>query len=163
MKNKFFMVPALNPSVAETELNSFCLSHSINHLEKHFVADGSNSFWAFSLTYSEGEIPLSSVVKHKGKIDYREVLNPDDFVLFSRLRELRTELANKEGTAPYNIFNNQQLSEIVLKRPHSKTALLDISGIGQTRADKYGVAFMELLKTMTEPGGETTVAEAIET
>jgi hypothetical protein len=55
--------------------------------------------------------------------DYREVLSPEEFVVFSKLREVRKQFAEKESVPAYTIFTNEQLAEMVRVLPDSATAL----------------------------------------
>lgn len=91
---------------------------------------------------SEGAL-ADSIPKRKNKIDYKDVLNETDFVIYARLRDLRKDLAEREATPVYNIFTNEQLAAIVQQRIVTKSALLAVEGIGQTRVEKYGKAFMD--------------------
>ncbi|OQX09234.1 MAG: hypothetical protein BWK73_23320 [Thiothrix lacustris] len=157
MKQKFFRIPVANPEGIEADLNAFCDQHRVSNVDKQFVADAANSFWAVCVTWSdnEGSLAGSSFKRttnpKTGKIDYKEVLNDDDFIVFSRLRELRKNIAERDGIAAYNVFTNEQLAAIVQRRISSKTALMEVDGIGQTRADKYGDAFLECLQTLVVP------------
>ncbi len=156
MKQKFFRIPVANPEDMEADLNAFCDQHRVSHIDKHFVAEGANSFWAVCVTWSDNEGSLAGSAKRitnpkTGKIDYKEVLNDDDFILYSRLRELRKTIAERDGIAAYNVFTNEQLAAIVQRRISSKTALQEVDGIGQTRADKYGDTFIDCLQSITPP------------
>jgi superfamily II DNA helicase RecQ len=156
MKQKFFRIPVANSDDTEADLNAFCDQHRVSNVDKHFVAEGANSFWAVCVTWSDNEGSLAGSIKRTtnpktGKIDYKEVLNDDDFIVFSRLRELRKTIAERDGIAAYNVFTNEQLAAIVQRRISSKTALLEVDGIGQTRADKYGDVFIECLQTLVQP------------
>lgn len=148
MKHKFFKVPVSDPVNVETELNIFISQHRIAHIDRYFVADGANSFWSICLTWLEGEGALAdSLPKRKNKIDYKEVLNEADFALYAQLRDLRKTIAEQEATPVYNIFTNEQLAAIVQQRIVTKSALLAVEGIGQTRVDKYGNIFMDTIKS----------------
>jgi superfamily II DNA helicase RecQ len=148
MKHKFFKIPVSDPVNGEIELNTFVSQHRIAHIDRHFVADGANSFWSICLIWLEGEGALAdSVTKRKNKIDYREVLNETDFAVYAQLRDLRKNLAEQEATPVYNIFTNEQLASIVQQRIVTKSALLAVEGIGQTRVDKYGDIFMNIIKS----------------
>jgi hypothetical protein len=46
-------------------------------------------------------------------VDYKEVLNEADFAVFSRLRDLRKVIAEKEAVPAYAIFTNEQLAAMV--------------------------------------------------
>lgn len=66
-----------------------------------------------------------------------EVLPPDR-QLVERLRQLRTELAEEEGVAPFLIFHDKTLKAIAGSKPGTPAALLEIPGIGEMKAERYG-------------------------
>ena len=80
-----------------------------------------------------------------GKIDYREVLSPEDFAVFARLRQLRKEIAQAEAVPVYTIFTNDQLAQMVQSRATTKAALEKIAGVGDARIEKYGPRVLEFL------------------
>ena len=61
-----------------------------------------------------------------------------DRQLVERLRQLRSELAKEEGVAPFLIFHNRTLKAIADYKPETPTALLEIPGIGEMKAERYG-------------------------
>ncbi|HHL19302.1 MAG TPA: DNA helicase RecQ [Thiothrix sp.] len=69
-----------------------------------------------------------------------------DVVLRENLRLLRNRLADEQGVPPYIIFHDSALDEMANKRPMSDQAFLAITGVGQVKLDRYGEAFMEVLK-----------------
>ena len=152
MKHKFFKIPVSYSEVYEKELNIFIAQHRITHIDRHFVADGVNSFWSICVTWlnSEGAF-ADNAIKRKNKIDYKEVLNEVDFTIYARLRELRKTIAEREAIPVYNIFTNEQLAAIVQQRIFTKTALLAVEGVGQTRVEKYSSAFLDCLKNSLQP------------
>ncbi len=158
MKQKFFRIPVADSAVAEAELNSFCDQQSVSHLERHLVMDGQHSFWAICVTWSgntNSPVGKAKAGSGKRKIDYKDELSDDDFMMYSRLRELRKTVAEREGVAVYNVFNNEQLAAIVQQRISSKNALTGIAGIGQKRIDKYGDEFLDCLRlVLTGDGSE---------
>ena len=58
--------------------------------------------------------------------------------LFERLRQLRKELAEEEGVAPFVIFHDKTLRTIAGHKPVTLTALLEIPGIGEVKVERYG-------------------------
>ena len=74
------------------------------------------------------------------KVDYKEVLKPEDFEVFSRLRDWRKAEAEQEGVPVYGVFTNEQLAEMVRQRAGTKAALKGIAGVGEARVEKYGAA-----------------------
>lgn len=150
MKYQFFTIPAQNPSSATDDLNAFCSQYCISEIEKQFVANGANSFWSICVTWieQEGALAVDGVRQQKNKIDYKDVLNDDEFTLYSRLRTLRKTIAEREGTPAYNIFTNAQLAAIVQQRIATKSALLELEGIGKMRVEKYADELLDYIKDM---------------
>ena len=85
-------------------------------------------------------------------VDYKEVLSPEDFVIFARLRETRKELAKTEQVPAYAIFTNEQLAEMARIRPVSKNGFSKIVGVGESRIQKYGTQFLKILKEEDSTG-----------
>lgn len=70
--------------------------------------------------------------------------------LFDILRELRLEISKESGIPPYMIFGDGTLREMSIKFPISKSEMLDISGVGENKYDKYGDRFSEVISSYVE-------------
>lgn len=70
--------------------------------------------------------------------------------LFERLRQLRKELAEEEGVAPFVIFHDKTLRTIAGHRPMTLSALREISGIGEVKVERYGRRVLNVVNP--EPG-----------
>jgi len=81
----------------------------------------------------------------EGKIDYKQVLSPEDLLVFSKLREVRKTLAEKAAVPPYAVFTNEQLAAMAQQRVASTAALEKIEGVGPARVEKFGAAVMAVL------------------
>ncbi|OUS23804.1 ATP-dependent DNA helicase RecQ [Gammaproteobacteria bacterium 45_16_T64] len=68
-----------------------------------------------------------------------------DRVLWEALRAERKRLADEQGVPPYIIFGDVTLMEMMERRPGSAAHMLQISGIGQHKLDKYGDVFLAIL------------------
>lgn len=146
MPYKIFRLPVANADWAEQELNAFLRAHRVLPVERRFVDTGENSYWTFCVDYADGRgSAATSQSSGKGKVDYREVLSPEDFAVFAKLRELRKNLAADEAVPVYMVFTNEQLAEMVRNRVRSKEALAKIEGVGPSRVDKYGAKMLEIL------------------
>jgi ATP-dependent DNA helicase RecQ len=66
--------------------------------------------------------------------------------LFERLRELRLRIARKAGVPPYVIFHDKTLREMAALRPPTRAGLLRISGVGESKLEKYGEVFLEVIR-----------------
>ncbi|MDR1251783.1 MAG: DNA helicase RecQ [Treponema sp.] len=69
-----------------------------------------------------------------------------DNALFAKLRELRKELAAKEGFPAYIVFSDASLRDICRKRPVSLAQLAAVHGVGSVKLEKYGEAFIKCVK-----------------
>ena len=146
MAYRFFYVPARSPEPAETELNDFLLRHRVQTVDRQFVAAGEHSAWCLCVAYDETRDGESRARRTKGGIDYREVLAPADFDVYSELRRLRKRLAEEQAVPPYTVFSNEQLAAMVTRRVRTQADLRAIDGVGQARCERYGEAFLELLR-----------------
>ena len=64
---------------------------------------------------------------------------------FERLRLWRLEEAREQGVPPYVVFGDATLRALSTHLPQSDEALLEISGIGQSKLERYGEAVLALL------------------
>ncbi len=148
----FFTIPALNPNAAQVQLNQFLAANRVVAMEKQWLAAGNESLWAICVTVAAGNAALPACLKmpsSKGgradRVDYREVLNPDDFGIFASLRTLRQTIAAQDGVPPYALFTNEQLACMARDRPVTLEDLRTIEGVGEARTGKYGATFLQAL------------------
>ena len=138
MQVHFFSIPLLSGESESAAVNAVLQSHRVVDVQKHFVPDGSNSWWAVCVTTVS--TMASPPELKKGRVDYREILSTEDFDVFARLRLLRKQLADKDGVPPYAVFTNEQLADMVRNRVQTLSGLQEINGVGPARAEKYGAA-----------------------
>ena len=119
MPLKFFVVPIRDHGSVENEVNSFLSSHRILTVERRWVEHGADSYWALCIDYLEGSASSRTAKSSKRSKDYREVLSPDDFAVFAKLRDLRKEIAKDEAVPVYTIFTNEQLASLITERVRS--------------------------------------------
>ena len=84
---RFFLIPVRQSGPAEEELNGFLRSHRVLNVDRQWVDEGSESFWSFCVDYLEtGQDGRAAQggASERGKVDYREVLSPEQFALFGR-------------------------------------------------------------------------------
>lgn len=62
--------------------------------------------------------------------------------LYESLRALRAEIAAREKIPAHVVFSNAALQDMCQKKPTTKTAFLDVDGVGQRKAEAYGEAFL---------------------
>lgn len=66
--------------------------------------------------------------------------------LVKRLKAFRLEQSRKEKIKPYYIFNDAQMEDIIAKNPQTKEELLQVSGFGNVKVEKYGEEIVGILK-----------------
>ncbi|MGD8976645.1 MAG: DNA helicase RecQ [Gammaproteobacteria bacterium] len=72
-------------------------------------------------------------------------LGPADEALFESLRALRKRLAGDQGVPPYVVFGDATLVEMSQRKPASEAELLDITGVGQVKLERYGNEFLDAI------------------
>jgi len=150
MRFHFATIPIFDPAPAEAELNRFLATHRVVGIDRQLVANGDRTAWVVCVSYSEG--PSSEVAPSASKrerIDYKEVLSEPQFRVFAKLRELRKQLAERDGVPPYALFNNEQLAAMVTRGVRSKAQLGAINGVGPARVEKYGTEFLARMAELT--------------
>ena len=83
-----------------------------------------------------------------------------DKTLFEELRQLRTQLARKEGLPPYCIFHDRTLREMATRRPASPREMLDVVGVGEITSRKYGRFFLDLISSYKESKPEIRISKS---
>ncbi|MGE5376156.1 MAG: RecQ family ATP-dependent DNA helicase, partial [Bacteroidota bacterium] len=84
--------------------------------------------------------------KKKSELEYNSAL-------FALLRQKRKELADQAAVPPYVIFSDRTLIEMAAYYPQSMAGMLNISGVGQAKLNRYGQAFLEIIKPYCEKHG----------
>ena len=95
MSLHFFIVPVRDSECVERELNGFLASHKVLSIDRQLVDLGMNSFWAICIDFLDspaGETTRLSNLS-RSRVDYKTILPPEEFEVFSRLRQLRKDLA----------------------------------------------------------------------
>ncbi|GJM59897.1 DNA helicase RecQ [Persicobacter diffluens] len=79
-----------------------------------------------------------------------------DKVLFGQLLALRKEVAKRKKVPPYVVFSEPSLEEMAITYPCTMEGILQIQGVGQGKAAKFGKPFIELInKYVSENDIET--------
>ena len=65
--------------------------------------------------------------------------------LFSQLRQLRFDTAQREGLPPYVVFGDKSLVDMCLRAPRRAEDMLGIYGMGERKYEKYGSAFFAVI------------------
>jgi len=159
MQIQVFSVPMEGDEEAVAAVNRFLRAHKVLSIEKVAVQQAGRQFWSLCLEYlpkapaAAGRTP-GAFANDRPRTDYRETLSAPQFQRFSKLRELRKQLADSEGLPVYTLFTNAQLAELACKVPRDRTALAGIDGLGAAKVDRYGEPLLALLQSLPEPEPE---------
>ncbi len=66
-------------------------------------------------------------------------------VLVRKLKEYRLQESRKNNIKPYYIFNDAQMEDLIQKNPKSEKELLEVSGFGAAKVEKYGNDILRIL------------------
>ena len=80
----------------------------------------------------------------------RADLAGSDLELFEKLRAERLSIAKDLDVPPYVVFTDATLIALAKERPRDWDELLDIPGIGQSKRERFGKAFLEVIEDYME-------------
>jgi ATP-dependent DNA helicase RecQ len=72
------------------------------------------------------------------------VIEPE-VALFGKLAALRREIALADSIAPYMVFHDKTLHEMVEKMPADLCTMRKVSGVGEAKLEKYGERFLAII------------------
>jgi ATP-dependent DNA helicase RecQ len=72
-----------------------------------------------------------------------------DVELLDRLKELRRGLAARRHVPAYVVFNDATLLEMAALKPSTADELLQVNGVGQAKLQRYGEAFLGVIRSTT--------------
>ena len=88
---------------------------------------------------------LASAARRRADED---ALSEADEKLLAALYALRKRLAAKQKLPAYMVFNDSTLRQMALKKPLSVEELLNIPGVGEKKAARYGQEFLSVIEDM---------------
>ena len=69
-----------------------------------------------------------------------------DDTLFDALKALRLKLAREANVAAFVVFSNAALRDMASRQPRTMAAFLEVSGVGEVKAARYGEAFLAVIR-----------------
>ena len=144
-----------NKKLLDLKLNEVSTYGIMKEYSKDNLTEFINTLIALGYLNYGGEYPVVSlnnnsmdIVKGKRTVWIREhKINKASFTvdneLFEILRRLRHEIAVSEKVPPYMVFGDSTLKELSSRMPVDKEQMLEVSGVGERKYDKYGQQFIE--------------------
>ena len=140
----------------DQKLRDFCASHDVvSYAEHRFVWQGEPR-WSLLVQWR----PLNGGDAMRAEFQQRVAeqqelkaeLSLEERALFERLREWRNATMKASGRPSFVMFSNRQLVELARSRPATLAALREIQGIGEQKAEQFGVALLEILRSPVVEG-----------
>ena len=150
-----------NKKLVDFKLNELTTYGIMKDYSKDDLKEFINTLIANGYLNYNGEFPVvtpneksRNIVMGEEKVLFKEERKvqriAEDNELFIILKNLRREIAENEGIPPYIVFGDNTLKEMSLRMPINKEQLLDISGVGEKKIDKYGDEFINKVKEYIE-------------
>lgn len=83
-------------------------------------------------------------IKNKNK-NRTKLLANENYELYNLLKKLRLEIAREENVPAYFIFDDKCLVDMAAKKPLTKDEMLNVSGVGNYKLEKYGERFLKVI------------------
>ncbi len=111
---------------------------------------------AYSLLKGDSKLSIKRVItKEAPKAKKTEYKISND--LFEKLRGLRRVIAGEQNVAPFIVFSDTTLKDMCTKLPVTNDAMLDVSGVGKFKLDKYGDRFIEIIDDYVKNNNRETI------
>ena len=148
MQIKLFNIPISDNGTSTEEMNRFLRSHKILEVEQHLINNENGAIWCFCARYIQNAPANANETKRK--VDYKNLLNEEGFVKFSKLRECRKTIAKEEGIPAYAIFTDEEIAGITKLENIDFVSLQKVKGIGIKKTEKYGERILNLFNKKLE-------------
>lgn len=103
-----------------------------------FLASGGSFLMAEDHQYEETKVDLVVQTNTQGSVDKK---------LMQLLVQLRKKVAEKNEVPPYAVFQEYSLDDMCLKYPITEAELVNINGVGEGKAKRYGGPFIKLINS----------------
>ena len=67
--------------------------------------------------------------------------------LMSKLKTLRMEIAKEINWPPFRVFSDASLADMITRRPRTMEEFLEVNGVGQIKAARFGERFLQILNS----------------
>lgn len=141
MQIKLFTIPVGDSGGALAEMNTFLRGNKILEVENQLVNNEHGAYWCFCVRYIERAFPEAGT-KKGAKVDYRSVLDEATFQKFSKLRQIRKQVAADESISAFIIFTDEELAELAKMDEITEKDMLGIKGIGEKKVERFAKYFI---------------------
>jgi len=90
--------------------------------------------------------PAKASRREKRAAEVSAIASDADVALLAALKALRAKLAQAQKVPAYVVFSDRTLIELATHRPASPRAMREIHGVGDTKLERYGAAFLDVVQ-----------------
>lgn len=151
MPIRIFTVPfnEETQSFQDDVIQQFCVNKRIHRIETKFFTKNNFPFWTVAIHYGVIlEEERKNVSVRSRDTDFG--LDTQQKALMLRLKEWRSEEANRQGYPVFLIASNAELAQIILQKCTTLESLKLVKGFGKSKTEKFGKAVTTLVKTFYE-------------
>ncbi|MFY0742818.1 DNA helicase RecQ [Solibacillus silvestris] len=114
-------------------------------ISEKLIVVNNGQFPTLSISDSGKEVLLGQkkVLRKEARI-IESTVEPND-PLFEVLRKIRKEIADHEKVPPFVVFSDKSLKDMCVRKPKNSTQFLEVSGVGESKLEKYGKTFIEAI------------------
>ena len=80
------------------------------------------------------------------RVGSADAADTNDQALFEKLRALRRRLAEEQGVPAFVVFTDAALRGLSATKPATPEAMLEVSGVGPAKVERYGEAFLAAIR-----------------
>ncbi|MEM1166267.1 MAG: ATP-dependent DNA helicase RecQ [Planctomycetota bacterium] len=102
-----------------------------------------------TVTLTEPPAGTSTARRSSGHAEVAD-LTPSERALFEKLRGLRREIAESQDVPAYVVFSDATLRSMSRIRPRTVPSMRRVSGVGETKLERYGQAFFDAIEVFCE-------------
>jgi superfamily II DNA helicase RecQ len=138
------------PGFDDGAVQQFCTEHIVTQVIERFFTVGDVPHWSLMLLYRPLPRPVDRALpveepQRRNAVDAAQLLDPEQRLVFERLRDWRNQRARQEGKPAYVLLTNHQLVEVVRARPRTVAELRTVPGIGDAKVAAFGAELLLLL------------------
>jgi superfamily II DNA helicase RecQ len=136
MQIRIFNVPLTDNGESLAELNRFLAGQKVLEVEQRFFQNEKGACWSFCVRYLSSNTGSIVPQSNKQKVDYKEILNENEFSVFSKLRECRKIIAATDAVPAYAVFTDEELAGITRLPAIEVGKLISVKGIGDKKVHR---------------------------
>ncbi len=140
MQIKLFTIPVGDSGAAQEEMNRFLRGNKILEVQNQLISNENGAYWCFCVRYIEKAFVPTD--EHKGKVDYKQILDEATFKKFSKLREIRKKVAADEGLPAFAVFTDEELAGLAKLEAITQKSMLTVKGIGDKKVERFAKHFI---------------------